>query len=317
MTPEPARRLLLVHAHPDDETLSTGATVARYAAQGVRVTVLTCTRGERGDILVPALAHLAADREDRLGEHRMRELDAALAALGVDDHRFLGEAGYGRPARVYRDSGMVWADEGIATTDPDAPPDAFIRADVDEAAARLADVLREVRPQVLITYEPGGGYGHPDHVQAHRVAMRAVDLAAAAPGDGGPVWAVRKVYWSVLPEGPARAVLREMRARAGAGVLPFAGPDAFVAADPDGRLPTVVVPDGQVTTCLDGTRNLDRKVAAMRAHATQIRLAGEYFALSNGLGQPVTGVEYYQLARGEPAGSRDTDGRETDLFAGV
>lgn len=306
--------MLLVHAHPDDETIGTGATMARYAAEGAHVTLVTCTRGEHGDVLVPELAVLAADREDRLGEHRVAELAAAMAVLGVGDHRFLGRAEHGRPERPYRDSGMVWAAEQIAAPDPHARPDAFALADVDEVAARLADVIREVRPQVLLTYEPGGGYRHPDHVQAHRVAMRAAEVAAAAPGAGGRAWLVPKVYWSVMPEGPVRAALRDLAA-GGAG--PFTGPDAFTVPDPDGPLPSMVIPDRDVTSCVDGTGYLDRKVAALRAHATQIRLAGDFFALSNGLGQPITALEYFRLARGEPAGPRDADGRETDLFAGV
>ena len=159
------RRLLLVHAHPDDETIGNGATMAHYAAEGAHVTLVTCTLGEEGEVLVPELAHLAADQDDQLGRHRVGELATAMEALGVRDHRFLG--GPGR----YRDSGMM----GLPTNDR---PDAFWQADLDEAAALLVEVIREVRPQVLVTYDENGGYGHPDHIQAHRVAMRAAELAA-------------------------------------------------------------------------------------------------------------------------------------------
>ncbi len=161
----PGRRLLLVHAHPDDESIYTGATMARYAAEGVRVTLVTCTLGELGEIITPSLAHLAADKEDRLGEYRIGELTAACAALGVTDHRFLG--GPGR-----------WRDSGMMGTEGNDDPRCFWRADVDQAAGALLDVIGEVRPQVVMTYDADGAYGHPDHIQAHRVAWRACELAS-------------------------------------------------------------------------------------------------------------------------------------------
>src|ERR1700678_133235 len=162
--PRPERRLLLVHAHPDDESIGTGATMAKYAAEGAQVTLVTCTLGELGEIIPPALAHLAADREDRLGEYRIGELDAACATLGVTDHRFLG--GPGR-----------WRDSGMMGTEGNDDPRCFWQADVDEVARALLDVIDEVRPQVLLTYDAEGAYGHPDHLQAHRVGWRACELA--------------------------------------------------------------------------------------------------------------------------------------------
>jgi len=167
----PGRRLLLVHAHPDDESIYTGATMARYAAEGVRVTLVTCTLGELGEIIPPSLAYLAADQEDRLGQYRIGELAAACAALGVTDHRFLG--GPGR-----------WRDSGMMGTEGNDDPRCFWRADVDQAARALLDVIGEVRPQVLVTYDADGAYGHPDHIQAHRVAWRACELAGPNSPDG-------------------------------------------------------------------------------------------------------------------------------------
>ncbi|MFD5455340.1 N-acetyl-1-D-myo-inositol-2-amino-2-deoxy-alpha-D-glucopyranoside deacetylase, partial [Streptomyces olivaceus] len=164
MTELPGRRLLLVHAHPDDESINNGVTMARYAAEGTHVTLVTCTLGERGEVIPPELAHLSGAA---LGGHRRGELAEAMRALGVDDFRLLG--GPGR----FSDSGMM----GLADNDD---PGCLWQADVDAAAALLVDVIREVRPQVLVTYDPDGGYGHPDHIQAHRVAMRAVELAAEA-----------------------------------------------------------------------------------------------------------------------------------------
>jgi N-acetyl-1-D-myo-inositol-2-amino-2-deoxy-alpha-D-glucopyranoside deacetylase len=304
------RRLLLVHAHPDDETLGNGATMAKYAAEGADVTLITCTRGEEGLVLVPDLEHLAAHREDRLGAHREGELAAAMAALGVHDHRFLDTVRLpdddGRPAPHYRDSGMAWDADHRAVAAPDTGPHAFARVAVDDAAARLAAVLREVRPQVVVTYEPGGGYGHPDHVQAHRVAMRAVELAAS-DGPGGPAWDVPKVYWNVLPEGLVRAALRE---RAGTEDVPRGW-------SAEGPLPPMVVPDDQVTTMIDAEEHLGRKRAAIEAHATQVALDGDMVLVGDGARQPVVGVEFYRLVRGTPADPRGADGRETDLFAGV
>jgi N-acetyl-1-D-myo-inositol-2-amino-2-deoxy-alpha-D-glucopyranoside deacetylase len=292
------RRLLLVHAHPDDETINNGATMARYVAEGAQVTLLTCTLGEEGEVLVPELAQLAADQADQLGGFRIGELAAATAALGVTDWRFLG--GTGR----YRDSGMIG-------TEANAKPRAFWNADLDEAVGHAVAVIRETRPQVLVTYDENGGYGHPDHIQAHRVAMAAVD-AAADPDhrpDLGAPWAVAKVYWCCVP----RSVLRE-----GAAMMASMG-----EASPFERLGDVdeipfAVPDDVVTAAVDGRAHAGAKDAAMRAHATQITVDGPFFALSNNFGQEVLGVEHYRLVRGErgPAGEAP-NGWEDDLFAGL
>jgi N-acetyl-1-D-myo-inositol-2-amino-2-deoxy-alpha-D-glucopyranoside deacetylase len=303
------RRMLLVHAHPDDETLGNGATMARYAADGVHVTLLTCTRGEEGLVLVPELAHLAAHRDDRLGEYREGELAAAMAELGVTDYRFLDTVALpdhddGRP--FYRDSGMAWDEQRLAVPAPDTGPQAFSRADVDSAAARVAAVIRELRPQVLLTYEPGGGYGHPDHVQAHRVAMRGAELAAD-DGPGGPGWRTPKIYWNALPEGLVRAALRELANTEGA-------PPGW---DPDGPLPPMIIPDELVSTAVDAAPYLENKIAALKAHATQVAVDGEIVLVGDGVRQPIVGVEFYRLVRGTPGAARDADGRETDLFAGL
>ncbi|MFJ4676268.1 MULTISPECIES: N-acetyl-1-D-myo-inositol-2-amino-2-deoxy-alpha-D-glucopyranoside deacetylase [unclassified Kitasatospora] len=288
--PADSRGLLLVHAHPDDESINNGSTMARYAAEGVRVTLVTCTLGEGGEVIPPELAHLEQGRDNALGAHRIGELAAAMRALGVTDHRFLG--GPGR----WRDSGMM----GVADNDD---PSCFWRADVDEAAGLLAGVVREVRPQVLVTYDENGGYGHPDHIQAHRVALRGYELAADPdfrPELGAP-WRIAKVYYNRVPRSVIEAALAETAAEA-----PFAG------TAPVGQIPGVV-DDKAVTTVLDNAAHAGAKAAAMRAHATQITVDGRHFALSNGLGQPLLATEYYELVRGEP-GPGDP---ETDLFAGV
>ncbi|MEU0372494.1 N-acetyl-1-D-myo-inositol-2-amino-2-deoxy-alpha-D-glucopyranoside deacetylase [Streptomyces sp. NPDC006283] len=289
----PARRLLLVHAHPDDESINNGATMALYAAAGAQVTLVTCTLGEEGEVIPAELAHLAPDREDRLGQHRIGELAAAMKELGVTDHRFLG--GPGR----FRDSGMMGLEQNRREG-------AFWSADVDEAAGYLVEIIRSVRPQVLVTYDPDGGYGHPDHIQAHRVAMRAAELAAEPVfrRDLGDPHAVAKIYWNRVPRSAAEEGFARLRA---------IGADFPGIAEID-DIPGVV-DDSEITAEIDGTPYAERKAAAMRAHATQIAVDGPFFALSNDLGQPLFTTEYYQLVAGE-SGAEPGE-RENDLFAGV
>ncbi|MEC8504894.1 MAG: N-acetyl-1-D-myo-inositol-2-amino-2-deoxy-alpha-D-glucopyranoside deacetylase [Actinomycetota bacterium] len=291
----PDRRLLLVHAHPDDEAIGTGAVMAKYVTEGVQVTLVTCTLGEEGEVLVPELQHLAADQEDSLGEHRIGELADAMAILGVSDHRFLGGAG------TYRDSGMM----GVPSNDRD---DCFWRADLLAAACDLVQVIREIRPQVVVTYDDFGGYGHPDHIQAHRVTHYAVALAESPSfrSDFGPAWGVSKVYWTAFP----RSVIRE-------GIMTLREVDSdneFAAMDPD-DLP-FACDDELITTAVDATEFLDTKMTALAAHKTQVTVDGGFFALSNNLGSQAMGTEYFRLVRGTPV--LDTrGGRETDLFAGI
>ncbi|HEV8024505.1 MAG TPA: N-acetyl-1-D-myo-inositol-2-amino-2-deoxy-alpha-D-glucopyranoside deacetylase [Candidatus Nanopelagicales bacterium] len=289
------RRLLVVHAHPDDETIGTGATMAKYAAQGVHVTLVTCTLGEEGEVLVPDLEHLAAAHDDALGQHRIGELAEAMAILGVDDHRFLGGAGR------FRDSGMM----GVESNQR---PDCLWRADLLEAATELVAVIREIRPQVAVTYDDFGGYGHPDHIQAHRITHYAVALAESASfrPDLGDVWSVEKIYWTAFP----RSIIRE-----GIQALQDAGSDSeFAAMNPD-DLP-FACEDSLITTEIEGSEFIDAKMAALAAHRTQVTVDGGFFALSNNLGSQVWGTEYYRLARGTAAPD-PTHGKESDLFAGI
>jgi N-acetyl-1-D-myo-inositol-2-amino-2-deoxy-alpha-D-glucopyranoside deacetylase len=303
----PAQRLLLVHAHPDDESIGQGATMAKYAAEGRGVTLVTCTAGEMGEILVPELAHLAADQDDGLGEHRRGELAEAMKALGVTDHRFLG--GFG----TYRDSGMAWHPDGHAVGDPEViaqHPNAFWNADLTEAADHLVAVIREVRPQVLVTYDQFGGYGHPDHIQAHRVAMYAAQLAAVPSyrRDLGEPWDIAKIYWGAMSESRMREGLRALR---DAGDT-----TTFEGMDPDGPLPPFVTSDADLAAAVDAGEFVVNKMDAMRAHATQITTDGPFFALSNNVGNRAWGTEFYRIAKGE-RGELDDNGLETDLFAGL
>ncbi|MCW2672414.1 MAG: 1D-myo-inosityl-2-acetamido-2-deoxy-alpha-D-gluc opyranosidedeacetylase [Frankiales bacterium] len=285
------RRLLLVHAHPDDETIGTGATMAKYAAEGADVTLVTCTLGEEGEILVPSLEHLASDQQDGLGQHRIGELAAACAALGVTDHRFLG--GPGR-----------WRDSGMMGTPQNDRPDCFWRADLDEATRALVEVIREVRPQVVVTYDANGGYGHPDHIQAHRVTVAAVERAADPAYGAGEPWTVAKLYWTAFPKSVLQAGIDRLKA---------SGATNFFGADSADDLP-FGNPDEEVTTEIDARAHLDAKVAAMRAHTSQISVDGPFFALSDNVGQQAMGVEYYVLAKGVRAVA---SGREPDVFGGA
>jgi N-acetyl-1-D-myo-inositol-2-amino-2-deoxy-alpha-D-glucopyranoside deacetylase len=304
MTVTPDHRLLLVHAHPDDESIGQGATMAKYVAEGRGVTLVTCTAGEMGEILVPELEHLAADQTDGLGLHRKDELEAAMKELGVTDHRFLG--GFG----TYRDSGMKWHEDGHAVAADDVHANAFWNADLTEAADHLVSVIREVRPQVLVTYDQFGGYGHPDHIQAHRVATYASSLAAVPSyrTDLGEAWDIAKIYWGAMSESRMRASLRALR---DAGDT-----TTFEGMDPDGPLPHFITPDEHLAAKVDGAAYIEQKMSALAAHATQITTDGPFFALSNNQGDSVWGTEFFRIAKGE-RGELDDEGLETDLFAGI
>jgi len=298
------QRLMLVHAHPDDESIGQGATMAKYVAEGRSVTLVTCTAGEMGEILVPDLEHLAADREDGLGEHRRGELADAMAELGVTDHRFLG--GFG----TYRDSGMQWHEDGHAIAADDIHDNAFWRADLTDASDHLVRIIREVRPQVLVTYDQFGGYGHPDHIQAHRVATYAAHLAAVPSYnlDLGDPWEVAKIYWGAMSETRMRASLRALR-EAG-------DTTTFEGMDPDGPLPHFITPDKLLSAMVDAPDHVEAKMAALAAHKTQITLDGPFFALSSSSGDRVWGTEFYRIAKGIQ-GPLNDEGLETDLFAGL
>jgi N-acetyl-1-D-myo-inositol-2-amino-2-deoxy-alpha-D-glucopyranoside deacetylase len=208
-----------------------------------------------------------------------------MKALGVSDHRFLGE-----PHRKFRDSGMM-------DTDPNNREDSFWKADFAEATDHLLAIIDEVKPHVMITYDEFGGYGHPDHIQAHRVAMAAAEKSQ---------WNVEKIYWNVTP----RSVIQE-----GIDKMKELGSDFFGAESAE-DLP-FCKDDSFVTTHIDGNNFVEAKMAAMRAHATQIALDGPFFALSNNLGLQVWGNEYYTLVKGEKAAPFDSLEREIDIFAGV
>ena len=278
-----APRLLFVHAHPDDETINNGATIAHYVARGAEVTVLTCTLGEEGEVIGQRWAQLGVEHADQLGGYRIGELTAALNRLGVREPRVLGGAG------CWRDSGMVGS-----------PARQRVRfADADgSAVAQMADVIAELRPHVVVTYDPDGGYGHPDHIQANRVTTAAL----AAVQDR---WQVPKFYWTVPSANAFRAALDGLGS---ADVRPgWIWPSADIGFASD-----------RITAVVDAPEHRLAKTDAIAAHATQMALGptGRAFTLSNNVILPVLTAEHYVLVSGQP-GPVDERGWETDLLAGV
>lgn len=292
---------MLVHAHPDDETSNTAATMAGAVATGAQVTLVTCTLGERGSVVVPELLHLHHEHDDGLGPYRLGELSAAMQALGVTDFVRLG--GDGR----WSDSGMVDTPEGLAEVGDDVPENAFWNADLLEAATELVALIRDRRPQVLITYDEKGGYGHPDHVQAHRVASYATALAAAPAfrADLGAAWTIQRVLWTAIPASAMRMMIAGARA---------AGEDFFAGFDLESdAIPPMCVADEDIAVVVDGRPYRSRRFAALRAHRTQIA-ADSFFFWGEGEEQGVAafGAESFTLAAGSvpPAGA-------ADVFAGL
>jgi N-acetyl-1-D-myo-inositol-2-amino-2-deoxy-alpha-D-glucopyranoside deacetylase len=286
-------RLLFVHAHPDDETLTTGATIAHYVARGARVQVVTCTLGEEGEVIGERLAQLAVDHADQLGGYRIVELSWALAELGVDGPRFLGGAGR------WRDSGMIGT--------PPRHRQRFVDADPAESVAALVAVIRDLRPHVVVTYDPNGGYGHTDHVHANRVTTAAV-TAAASPGHPGEPWQVSKFYWTVTARSAVDVGMREL--------AEMDLPDGWVMASADEF--RFAYDDADIDAIVEAPGSRDAKVSALRAHATQVTVdsTGRACALSNDVALPIPADEHFVLAAGT-AGERDGRGWETDLLAGL
>lgn len=278
--------LLCVHPHPDDESIACGGVLARYVEEGLRVKVVTCTRGEAGENL--AGIDLGADD---LVAHRERELADALAALGVTDHEYLG----------YRDSGMV------GSTD-NAHPGSFHAADLYEAAARLARIVRRFRPHVVVSDDERGTYGHPDHIKAFRVTERALELAAdgwwSTPEDGEP-WQVSKRYVHGLSQSRLREFHNDLVSR---GIESPFGTSALEEGDE----PPFGMPDDAVTTEIDVRPWLPKKRAAMTAHRSQIGEDSFFLNTPTEVGRRAFGVEQFALVRGEAVGDP-----ETDLFAGL
>jgi N-acetyl-1-D-myo-inositol-2-amino-2-deoxy-alpha-D-glucopyranoside deacetylase len=289
-------RLLFVHAHPDDETITNGVTIAHYVARGAQVQVVTCTLGEEGEVIGDQWAHLAVDHADQLGGYRIGELTAALRALGVNGPTYLG--GPGR-----------WRDSGMVGTEPRSRQ-RFVDADQREAVGALVDIIRTLRPHVVVTYDPNGGYGHPDHIQTHVVTTAAVAAAGSSGDYSGQPWQVPKFYWTVIA--------RSAFVAGWAALEPGDLRPEWIVPPPDGEFGELGFPDEGIDAVIDDPNVLPAKVAALRAHATQLTLGptGRALALSNNLALPVVAQEHYILTAGV-AGDRDQRGWETDLLAGL
>jgi len=306
--------VLFVHAHPDDETLTTGITMAAYAGRGHDVHLLTCTLGEEGEVIPAGLAHLGSDRDDTLGTRRREELRAAMAVLGVG-HSVLGEDPARGIASRYRDSGM--ADSASAQH-----PDAFALADVGQAAAMVATHIRTLRPDVVVTYDQQGGYAHPDHIQTHRVTMSALaalsgehketeaGVGSATPAEGAPV---PTVYCILTPQSWAsqdRGWLLDNAASIGTNC---------VVLQQDAPYPPSVVGDEVVTHVVDEPALVEKQSRALAEHKTQVTVYEGYYVLSNHIATRLAGREGF--ARFDPVAGCLVPGvpgapRHTDLLTG-
>jgi mycothiol conjugate amidase Mca len=279
--------LLAVHAHPDDECIGTGGVLARYAAEGARTLLVTCTDGAVGEISDPALA-----TPENLVEVRARELDESVRILRVSRLVKLG----------YRDSGM-------AGTADNAHPASFQQAALDGAVERVVRIIREERPQVVVTYDERGGYGHPDHIKAHQVAVAAFEAAGDNTrfASAGGAWAPSKLYYSVIPRSAFRRFAERLRS---AGIdVPFQR--QAQAAEAAGEDPPFGVADEQVTTTVDVSAYVATKQAALAAHRTQMGPDQFFMRLPPELFAEVFGRETFQRVVGPG------NNPETDLFAAL
>ena len=275
--------LMAVHAHPDDEAISTGGVLARYADEGLRTVLVTCTGGEVGEIADPSLA-----TPENLAEVRKRELRTAVEILTVGQLYLLG----------YRDSGMV------GTADNDHPA-SFHRASLEEATGKLVALIRRERPQVLVTYDDNGFYGHPDHIKANRITVAAFEAAAdpARYPEAGPPWQPLKLYYVAIPRSALETFGRLMRE---AGIEPPS--DLLEEQDPP-----FGTPDELVTTYVDVSQQVERKHRALLAHATQMGPEVFFAKLPASLFNVVFGIETFQLVKSLVAAPKEED----DLFAGL
>jgi len=297
----PARHsLLAVHAHPDDETIATGGVMARYARAGDRVICVTCTGGEEGEIGIPEMD--TPDHHARLAEIRAVELAAALEALGPIDAYQLG----------YRDSGMMGSPANERTG-------CLWVADVDDAVGRLVRVVREARPQVIVSYNHFGGYGHPDHIRAAQLAV----LAFARAGDQAwypdqltdlEPWQPLKRY-EIVMDMSRRQEMADLLEQRGVRTWLNAGPDETdeQRQEREAYLERMREAQGPITTSVDVSDHIERKLKALRAHATQIRPTDFFLALTADEWRRFAPTEQFTLAESR-VGVRLP---EDDLFAGL
>lgn len=276
------RSFLAVFAHPDDEAFGSGGSLTRYAASGVRVTLVCATRGEVGEISDPALA-----TPETLPAVRERELRDAVRAMGFQDVRFLG----------YRDSGM-------AGTADNENPIAFVNAPAEQVIAQIVAIIREVQPQVVLTFDPNGGYGHPDHIAIHRHTVAAFHAAADAaryPEHGAP-WQAERLLYTVIPRASWRS-MRDQLAAQGVDTSSFDRLDETAVA----------WPDDQIQFRLDVTPMVDAKWAALNAHQTQFGPDNFFRKMPAPTARELLSREHFAQAWPAPAPGASSD----DLFSGL
>lgn len=294
--PHAELRLLAVHAHPDDESSKGAAMMAAYSASGVDIMVATCTGGERGDVLNPALVGNARAVRDLAGLRRT-EMAEAAQVLGIR-HRWLG----------FMDSGLPEGDPL-----PPLPPGCFALASLEHAAAPLVRLIREFRPQVVVSYDENGGYPHPDHIMAHRVTVEAFNAAADADRFpyAGPPWQPLKLYYDRAFNPDRFRALHFALEEAGLSSPYAERMAAWLEADAEGHRP----PLGRhpTTTQVECGGHFEQRDRALLAHRTQIDPNGFFFAVSPDMQRRVWPWEDYTLITSHV----DTDLPETDLFAGI
>jgi LmbE family N-acetylglucosaminyl deacetylase len=280
--------ILAVFAHPDDE-IGTGGVLARYGAQGVRTVLVCTTDGQEATIARPEL-DLPAVRL-RLGKVRAEELRGAAAALGIHDLRMLG----------YHDSGMA----GWPQNDR---PEAFMNADFDAVVSRLVGIIREVRPQVLITHNEGGGYGHPDHIMTNRVTVAAFDAAGDPTkfADQSPApFQPTKLYYNCNPRSRFERMAEVYRQ--------LGRPNPFEQRDRDPNRQRFFTPDEDITTRIYVRDYLDNKRRALRAHKTQIAETNFLLSIPEEMAPDIFGYEHLIRAKGPTNGVAPED----DLLSGL
>jgi len=281
--------IMIVHAHPDDEAIGTGGVLARYSAEGVRTVLVTATLGEEGEIVVPELN--TPEVKARLAEVRHEELRQAVAILGVSDLEILG----------YRDSGMLG-------TDSNKHPDCFNMADPDEATGRLVRLVRAYKPQVLVSYNEFGGYGHPDHIACHKATVAAFEAAGdpARYPVAGPPWTPLKLYYTNSPRHQLQRAWEEMRTRG------FPTP----LDDPNFDITRFTVPDDVITTAVEIGEYMRQKFEALLVHRTQIVPDGRFMAIPEDIRREIFSREYFTRAAARIA-IPENGAYEDDLFAGL
>jgi len=280
--------LMAVHAHPDDECMSTGGVLVRYVRAGVRTVLVTATRGEEGEVVDPEMN--PAEVKPKLGDVRTAELECACKHLEVEKLHILG----------YRDSGMVgW--------DTNNHPECLAQADLHEATGRLVHLIRELRPHVITCYDEDGGYGHPDHIQVHRMTVAAFHAAGEAsqyPEPGLAPWQPSKLYYTAYPRSFILARYEIMRAMG--AEAPSERPDF----DPHKAAGT---PDELITTRVDVRDFLPHKMRALRCHRTQIAPDWWFTRVPHEVLRDKFGLEcFIRVVSRVPV-----DGPEDDLFAGL